>query len=268
MNLISAVSRGSLNPPRFIHIRYKPAKKTNKSMAIVGKGVTFDSGGYNLKPSRHIENMKADMGGAAAVLGLMKILPVIKPNVVVDAYIPASENMIDGEAHKPGDVIKSRSGKTVEILNTDAEGRLLLADAIDYAIAKKPDILIDLATLTGGVRYALGEIYTAILGNDQKLIDNILAASKEAGEPMWQLPLEKEYLKGFKESIADMSNTGKSFASTINGALFLNEFVGKTKWGHLDIAEAAWSDDARGYRSKGGTGAGVQTLVKFLQNYK
>jgi leucyl aminopeptidase len=229
--------------------------------------VTFDSGGINLKPSRHIETMKCDMAGAAAVLGLMKLLPVIQPGVIVDGYIPTAENMVDGKAHKPGDVVKSRNGKTVEIINTDGEGRLLLADAIDYAIQKKPDALIDLATLTGSVRYALGEIYTAILGNDQKLINKVIDASKEAGEPTWQLPLVKEYLKGYVDGIADLNNVGKTFAGTISGALFLHEFVGKTKWAHLDIAETAWTEEDRNYRTKGGTGAGIQTLVKFLQKY-
>lgn len=267
MNLILAVSRGSENSPRFIHIKYRPAGKAKATIALLGKGVTFDSGGYNLKPSRHIEMMKDDMAGAAAVLATMKLLPVLKPKVSVDAYIPASENMIDAKAQKPGDIIKSRNGKTVEINNTDAEGRLLLADALDFALQKKPDIMIDIATLTGGVLYALGEIYTAIIGNDQKLIDKLIAASKEGGEPTWQLPLEKEYLKGFKESIADLTNTGKSGAATITGALFLSEFVGDTKWAHMDIAESSWYKEDRGYHHKGGTGTGVQTFVKFLMNY-
>lgn len=265
MELFLTVAKGSANPPRFIHIKYKPAKKAKTKVAIVGKGITFDSGGINLKPTRHIETMKCDMGGAAAVLGVMKLLPLIKPNVEVDGYIATCENMVDGKAGKPGDVVKSRSGKTVEIVNTDAEGRLILADALDYVIESKPDVIIDLATLTGGVLYALGEIYTAILGNDQKLIDKLIESSKAAGEPTWQLPMEKEYLKGYKEGIADLNNNGKTYAMTIGGALFLQEFIGKTKkWAHFDIAESAWSGEDRGYKKKGGTGAGIATLVKYL----
>ncbi len=267
MNLITAVSKGSLNPPRLIHIKYKPPGKAKAKITIVGKGVTFDSGGYNLKPTRHIETMKSDMAGGAAVLAVMKLLPFLKPKVAVEGIIPASENMIDGTSHKPGDVIRSRAGKTVEIVNTDAEGRLILADAFDYALESKPDILIDLATLTGGVRYAVGELYAAVLGNNQKLIDDLIKASKEGGEPTWQLPLEKEYLKGLKEGIADLNNNGTSFAITIVGALFLHEFVEETKWAHFDIAESAWMKEENSYRHKGGTGAGVQTLVKYLMKY-
>lgn len=267
MNLISAISKGSANPPRFIHIKYTPPRKAGARIAIVGKGITFDSGGYHLKPIKHIENMKCDMAGAAAVLAVMKMLPSFKPNVAVDGIIAASENMIDGKSIKPGDVIISRSGKTIEISNVDAEGRLIIADAIDYALQKKPDMLIDIATLTGGVLYALGEIYTAILGNDQKLIDKLISASKEGGEPTWQLPLEKKYLKGLKEAIADLNNTGKTYAIVISGALFLSEFVGKTRWAHLDIAESAWAKEERDYHPKGGTGAGAQTLIRFLMKY-
>lgn len=267
MGLITAVSQGSKNPPRLIHLKYNPTTKAKAKIVLIGKGVTFDSGGYNLKTTRHIEHMKCDMAGAAAVLGVMMVLPKVKPLVAVEAIIPAAENMIDGKAHKPGDVIRSRNGKTVEILNTDAEGRLLLADAMDYALGSKPDVIIDLATLTGGVRYALGEIYTAILGNDQKIIDKLIAASKEGGEPTWQLPLVKDYLKGFKEGIADLNNNGKTYAMTISGALFLEEFIGKTKWAHFDIAESAWAEEERDYRTKGGTGTGIQTLIKFLQKF-
>lgn len=267
MNLLLAVAQGALNPARLIHLTYKPKTKPKATITIVGKGVTFDSGGYNLKPSRHIEDMKHDMSGAAAVLGLMKIVKEIKPNLEIHALIPAAENMIDGKAHKPGDIIESRSGKTVEIINTDAEGRLLLADAFDYALEQKPDIIIDLATLTGHVLYGLGEIYTAILGNDQKLIDKIITAAKAGGEPTWQLPLEKEYLKGLKAGIADLNNNGKSLAGTIVASLFLHEFIGKTKWAHLDIACSAWYNEEKHYRSKGATGAGIQTLVNFLMDY-
>jgi leucyl aminopeptidase len=264
MRLITAVAMGASNPSRFIHIGYSPKKKARVRVAIVGKGITFDSGGYNLKTGKGIDHMKDDMAGAAAILAIVKLLPVIRPDAAVDAYIAAAENMIDGKAIKPGDVVTARNGKNIEILNTDAEGRLILADAFSYALEDKPDILIDIATLTGGVAYALGEIYTAILGNDQKLVDRLIGASKEGGEPTWQLPLEKEYLKGYKEGIADLNNTGKTLAGTISAALFLQEFVGGAKWAHLDIAESSFAKEERGYRAKGGTGAGVKTLVNFL----
>lgn len=264
MNLILAVGRGAANPARFIHLQYRPKKKAKTAVAIIGKGITFDSGGYNLKPGIHINNMKSDMAGAAATLGVMRLLSVFKPAITVDAFIPATENMIDGRATKPGDVIRSRSGKTVEFLNMDAEGRLVLADSIDYAKGFKPNIIIDIATLTGHVLYGLGEIYTAILGNDQKLIDRLITASREGGEPTWQLPMVKDYIKGLKEGIADLNNDGKSKAGTIVGALFLAEFVGDIKWAHLDIATSSWNNNDWNYRPKGATGTGVQTLIRFL----
>ena len=268
MNLILAVSKGSKNPPRLIHLKYRP-KKTKKRIVLVGKGVTFDTGGYNLKSTQNIEHMKSDMAGAAAVIAAMGSLSVTRPDVEVSGFIPAVENAIGGSAIKPGDVIRSRSGKTIEISNTDAEGRLILADAIDYAIQKeRPDILIDIATLTGGVLYALGELYTAALGNSEGLITRLIRAGLEAGEPIWQLPLEEEYLDGFKEGIADLNNIGKTKAQTIGGALFLSEFVkGGVQWAHLDIAAAAWANEDRLYRKKGATGAGTALFIKFLLGF-
>ncbi|PIR16606.1 MAG: leucyl aminopeptidase [Deltaproteobacteria bacterium CG11_big_fil_rev_8_21_14_0_20_49_13] len=267
LNLLLAVAAGSKNEPRFIHLSYRPAKKARAKIALVGKGVTFDAGGYNLKPSSGMDHMKNDMGGGAVVLGLMKVISELKLPIGVDAYIPATDNMVSGSAEVPGNIIMSRSGKTVEILNTDAEGRLILADAITYATEKKPDIIIDMATLTGHVRYAIGEIYTAVLGNDQKLIDKYIACAKEESEPAWQLPLEKEYKKGLKESLADINNTGKSKAGAIIGALFLDEFVGDTKWIHLDIAESAWTDEDKDYTPKGGTGSPLRSVLRFLSSF-
>lgn len=265
MGLFLAVARGSENEPKFIHLHYKPRKARSK-VAIVGKGVTFDSGGYDLKPGRYMLNMKEDMAGAATALAVINTVAQLKLSVELDVYIPATDNMIDAKAEVPGNIITSRSGKTVEIISTDAEGRLILADAISYALEKKPDYIIDIATLTGGVLYALGEIYTAVLGNDQRLVDKYIASSKNAHEPAWQLPLVKEYKKGLTDGIADLKNLGKTRADTIAGGLFLEEFVGKSKWLHLDIAESAWSEEDKNYISRGGTGVPVRTLVDLLSS--
>lgn len=267
MHLINAVTQGSANPPTFIHLRYTPTKKPKAHIALIGKGVTFDTGGVDLKPSKHMEHMKNDMAGAASVLATMQVIAAEKPALLIDAFCPCTENVIDGKAHRPGDIVTSRSGKTIELLNLDAEGRLILADALDYACEKKPDLMIDVATLTGGVLYAVGEIYSAVVGNDQPLIDRVLAASKTAGDPMWQLPLEQEYKKGFKSGPAELRNIGKTSASTISGALFLEEFVGGNRWAHLDIAASSWTDDDRPYTPKGGTGAPVRTFCELLLNY-
>ncbi|MBI2974943.1 MAG: leucyl aminopeptidase, partial [Deltaproteobacteria bacterium] len=258
MGLLLAVAKGSEHEPRFIHLSYRPSKKAKKKIALVGKGVTFDSGGYDLKPSKHMLAMKNDMAGAATCIAVMKIISALKSEIEIDAYMPATDNMIDAKAEVPGNIIKSRRGKTVEISNTDAEGRLILADAIDYALERKPDYIIDIATLTGGVLYALGEIYTAVLGNDQKLIEKYIKAANETNEPAWNLPLVKEYKKGFFGGPADISNVSKTFASTISGALFIEEFVKDTKWLHLDIAESAWAEEERAYTPKGGTGGTVR----------
>lgn len=265
MGLFLAVARGSENEPRFVHMSYRPAKKARAKIALIGKGITFDSGGYDLKPSRFMLNMKCDMAGAATCIAIMQIISALKLRVAVDAYIPATDNMIDAKAEVPGNIIRARNGKTVELVSMDAEGRLILADAISYAAEKKPDLMIDIATLTGGVLYALGEIYTAVLGNDQKFIDKYLASSKYENEPAWQLPLVKEYKKGFTEGLADLKNQSKTKAQTIEGGLFLEEFAGDTKWLHLDIAESALTEDDKDYTPKGGTGATVRTLIHFLE---
>ncbi len=266
MNLILAVAKGSEYEPRFVHMHYRPTGKAKAKIALIGKGITFDSGGYNLKPGRYMLTMKNDMAGAATCIAVMKVLSVFKPHAEIDAYLPLCDNMIDGKAEVPGNIIKSRNGKTVELINMDCEGRLVLADAISYALDKKPDYIIDLATLTGGVLYALGEIYTAVLGNDQKFIDRYLAASRAENEHAWQLPLEKEYKKDASDGPADLKNSLKTKADTIGGALFLHEFVGDTKWVHLDIAESAWSEEDKDFITKGGTGTTVRTLVRLLMS--
>ena len=268
MGLFLAVARGSENEPRFVHLSYKPAGKVSCKIALVGKGITFDSGGYDLKPVRHMLTMKCDMAGAATSLAVIKIVSEFKLPIALDVYIPLTDNMIDAKAEVPGNIIKSRNGKTVEIISIDAEGRLVLADAISYALERKPDVLIDVATLTGGVLYALGEIYTAALGNDQKLINKYLAAAKGEDEPAWQLPLAKEYKKGFTEGPADLRNMGKTKADTIAGALFLEEFVGEdVKWLHLDTAETAWANEERNFTPVGGTGTTVRTLVRLFSSF-
>lgn len=264
MHLLHAVAQGAPHPPTFIHLRYTPAKKPTARIAIVGKGVTFDTGGFDLKASKSMAHMKEDMAGAGAVLGTMQVIAACRPPMQIDAYCPCTENILDGKAHHAGDIVTARSGKTVELVNMDAEGRLILADAFDYALEQGPDCLIDLATLTAGVPHALGEIYTAVIGNDQPLINQIISAGKTAGERMWQLPLEQEYLKGFTSGPADLRNMGRTMASTISASIFLHQFVGETRWAHLDIAAVAWSDEERPYTPKGGTGAGVRTLCEFL----
>ncbi|MBI4212304.1 MAG: leucyl aminopeptidase [Deltaproteobacteria bacterium] len=266
MNAFLAVAQGSVEPPVLIHLNYKP-KKAKYRIALVGKAVTFDSGGISIKPSRNMHEMKSDMSGGAVVLATMLAIAQLKPDVAVDAYIPSSENMPDAKAFKPGDIITARNGKTIEIISTDAEGRMLLADTLSYVTDGKPDYVIDLATLTGGAVYALGEIYAAVLGNDQRLIDRLLSASHDAGESVWQLPLEKRYLSGLTKGPADLVNSGGGMAQTITATLFLSQFVGQTKWAHFDIAACAWTNEGSELCPKGGTGSMVATLVEFLSGF-
>jgi leucyl aminopeptidase len=264
MNLLLAVGQGSVVPPCFIHLRYTPTGKAKRHIALVGKGVTFDTGGVNLKPTRSILNMHADMAGAASVIAAMDALAQLQPKVLIDVFVPTTENCIGSGAFKPNDVITARSGTTVEIVNTDAEGRLILADALDFAKEEKPDYIVDVATLTGGVRYALGELFTVVLGTNPGLVKQLLGASKVAGEPMWELPLVEEYLAGFQGGIAELKNCGKSGASTITGGLFLSQFVGDAAWAHLDIAESSWRNEAHALGPQGGTGSPVRTLCHFV----
>ncbi len=261
-----AVARGSNEEPRFLRLRYeaKGATSATKRIALVGKGITFDSGGLSLKPAKSMETMKCDMAGAAAVLGTMIALGRLKLAVNVDAFIPISENLPGGKAQKPGDVIRFRNGKTVEVLNTDAEGRLVLADALTLAADLKPDAIIDLATLTGACMVALGTQVAGLFANDQKLADRLLAISAETGEPLWQLPLVAEYKDDIKSAVADLKNIGGGHAGSITAALFLQEFVGSTPWVHLDIAGPAFLEKGLPYCPKGGTGFGVRTLLRYL----
>ncbi|MFH0800599.1 MAG: leucyl aminopeptidase [Pseudomonadota bacterium] len=268
MNGLLLIARGSAEPPAFIVLNYRPKEKPRAHIALVGKGITFDSGGISLKPPRSMEVMKSDMAGAAAVLSAMDVIAKFAPPVEVTAYIPAAENLPDGKAIKPGDIYAARNGKTIEIISTDAEGRLLLADALSYAADSKPDAIIDLATLTGGALYALGELYTPVMGNDQKLIDRIRRAAETTGEPVWQLPIVEAYKKGYTSGIADLNNVGKGKAQTILGAIFLREFVNGVPWVHMDIAASSWTDEDIPLSPRGGTGAMVRTLVAFVGSFK
>ena len=258
-----AVARGSNEEPRFIRLRYR-GKGAKRRVALVGKGITFDSGGLSLKPAKSLETMKCDMAGAAAVLGTMVALGELRPAIDVDGFIPVTENLPGGKAQKPGDVIRFRNGKTVEVLNTDAEGRLILADALTLAADAKPDAIIDLATLTGACMVALGTQVAGLFGNDQALVDRLRAVAAETGEPLWQLPLVADYKDDIKSAVADLKNIGGGHAGSITAALFLQEFVGGRPWVHLDIAGPAFLDKATAYAPKGGTGFGVRTLVRYL----
>lgn len=267
MGSLLSVSRGSDEPAQLIILKYTPstpAAGNEGLLAFVGKGITFDSGGISLKPGENMELMKYDMTGGATVMGAMRAIAQLKPSIPVLGVIPCSENLPSGKATKPGDVVRAMTGKTIEVINTDAEGRLVLADAIAYAKKLGATTIIDMATLTGAVSIALGDVNTAVLGTDQELIDEIIAAGKEAGEKFWQLPLDKEYSKQIKSDIADIKNVGGRKAGTITAAAFLKEFADGVAWAHLDIAGTAWADEAKAFRSKGPTGIAVRTLLRIV----
>jgi leucyl aminopeptidase len=261
-----AVARGSHEEPRFITLRYA-GEGAGRRIALIGKGITFDSGGLSLKPAKSMETMKYDMAGGAAVLGAVAAAAALRLRVDVTAYVPATDNLPGQRAQKPGDVIRFANGKTVEVLNTDAEGRLILADALILASRSKPDAIIDLATLTGAARVALGTLYAGLLGNDQALADGLLAASRRSGEPLWQLPLVREYRDDLRSPIADLKNVGGGGeGGTIVAALFLEEFVASgVPWAHLDIAGPAFAEKDLPHASRGATGYGVRLLVEYLR---
>ena len=267
---LQGVARGSEEPPRLLELTYEPAtpKPANgrvPMLALVGKGITFDSGGLSLKTADGMETMKTDMGGAAAVLAAMSVLPSLRPNVKVVGIMPTTENMPSGSAIKPGDVLKIRNGKTVEVLNTDAEGRLVLADGLSLAVEAKPDAVVDLATLTGACMVALGRTIAGLMGNDDALIHRVRSAADRAGEAVWHLPLPDEYRKDIDSEVADIKNIGAGrYGGALTAGLFLREFVGDTPWVHLDIAGPARADNEDGYIAKGATGFGVRTLVEAV----
>lgn len=262
MGLLAAVARGSATEPRFIEMRCE-IPGAARTVAIIGKGITFDSGGYNLKSGDSISGMKDDMAGAAAVLAVMRALGSLKPSVNVIALIPATENMIGGTAIHPGDVFTSLAGKTVEINNTDAEGRLILADAVAYARKAGVDEIIDAATLTGGCVVALGRQVSGVFGTDQRIVEKIISAGALCGEQMWQLPLHEDYREAIKSDVADMKNTGNREGSAIVGALFIKDFVGDTPWTHIDLSSVAHDKDTPVAR-KGATGIPAGTLLEYL----
>ena len=261
-----AVAKGSIEEPRFIKLTYTPKGKARKKIALVGKGLTFDSGGLSLKPPKSMETMKLDMSGGATVLGAMQVIAQLKPQVQVTAYVPSTENMPSGTAQKPGDIIRYRNGKTVEVLNTDAEGRLILADALISAVEEKPDVIIDLATLTGACMVALGSRVAGLFSNNQQLSDDLVRCGDESGETLWPMPLVKEYKDEIKSSVADIKNIGGGYGGAIAAALFLEEFVKDIPWAHLDIAGPAFSERDLPYIPKGGTGFGVRTLVRYVMD--
>jgi leucyl aminopeptidase len=263
MRTLLAVAQGSVEEPRFIVLEYRGAGDA-APVVLVGKGVTFDAGGISIKPAQNMEDMKFDMSGAAAVLGTFEVLGRLKPAVNVVGAIPATENLPSGTALKPGDVIRSHSGKTIEIINTDAEGRLILCDALSYVRRFKPAAVLDIATLTGAVVVALGHQATGIMGTDEALLAEVRDAGERAGERCWPLPLWDEYRDVLKSDIADVKNAGGRAAGTIAGGWFLREFAEGYPWVHLDIAGTAYTDSEPPFQAKGPTGVGVRLFSEFV----
>ncbi len=264
MGMFIAVAQGSPQEPKFIHVTYKPKKPNGKRVALIGKGVTFDSGGLSLKPSAGMEDMKTDMTGAATVLSTIAALADLESPYEVHAIAACTENMIGGGAYKLGDVLRSMNGKTVEINNTDAEGRLTLGDALTYALGLKPDEMFDFATLTGACVVALGPHIAGVMTNNQALADSWLKAARVAGEEMWQLPLPERLKEQLKSEVADMKNTGERYGGAMTAGLFLKEFVGDVPWVHVDLAGPSATTKEWGHMSAGGTGFAVATIIEHL----
>lgn len=267
MRAALAVARGSVHPPVGVHLTYKPKGKVKKKIVVIGKAVTFDSGGLSIKPADGMMTMKIDMAGAATVLGLFDVLPQLQLPLEVHGIFLGVENMPSGNAYRPGDVVKAMNGKTIEVLNTDAEGRVTLADALSYAQQVDPDVIIDLATLTGACVVALGDEIAGVMSNDRKLAQRLLAAAQASGEPLWELPLYGPYQEHVKSKVADIKNIGlRGSAGTISAALFLSHFVGSHAWAHLDIAGPSYAErETRPDLPYGGTGYGVRLLTRYLQ---
>ncbi|MDH5805834.1 MAG: leucyl aminopeptidase [Gemmatimonadota bacterium] len=263
-NALLAVAQGSAQEPKLITMEYRGGGEKQRPVCLVGKGVTFDSGGISLKPPLNMEEMKFDMSGAAAVLGTFAMLGVLKPKINVVGIVPATENLPSSTAIKPGDVVKAHGGKTIEIINTDAEGRLILCDALSYAKKFKPAITIDAATLTGAIVIALGDQAAGLMSNDPALVEEIKAASEDAGEPVWELPLWDAYREQLKSDTADIKNIGGRAAGSITAGWFLKEFAGSGPWAHLDIAGTAYTESDRPHMPKGPTGMGVRLFSNLL----
>ena len=262
------VARGAKEPAKFILVEYNGGSKNDAPIALVGKGITFDTGGISLKPPTKMDEMKFDMCGSATVLGLMNTVSILQPNVNIVFAIAATENMPGSDAQRPGDIVKAYNGKTIEVLNTDAEGRLVLADALAYVNEKyKPQCMVDFATLTGAVIVALGHRATGLMGNDKSLIDSIKKSSETTGEKVWELPLWSDYSEDIKSKYADIKNIGSGGAGTITAGAFLKEFVGETPWCHLDIAGTAWGAKTSGYNPKfGATGVAVRLIYDLIES--
>jgi leucyl aminopeptidase len=270
MGALLSVAQGGPEPPRVIVVTYTPAnpKPGAPVIGLIGKAVTFDTGGISIKPAEGMEKMKYDMAGGATMLGVMRALAALKPNVKVICVVPSTENMPGGKAQKPGDIQTAMSGKTIEVLNTDAEGRLILADGIHYAKQLGATHLIDAATLTGAIVVALANVNAGVFGSDQPFTDKLLASSKTAGEKMWQMPIDDDYREFIKGTVADIQNIGSGKGGgAITGAMFIKEFTGDSPWIHLDIAGTAWNDDAKPWLAKGPTGVALRTLVHLVMSY-
>ncbi len=270
MGALLGVAQGSSEPPALILLRYRPpaAGDSVVHLGLLGKAVTFDSGGISIKPSENMDKMKYDMAGGAAVLGAMRVFAQLKPAIPVTAVIPAVENMPGGRAQRPGDVVRTLSGKTIEVLNTDAEGRLILADALTYAKRVGCTHLVDAATLTGAIVVALGHVNAGAFGSDQVLLDRVLAAARVAGEKLWPMPLDEEYKETLQSVVADLPNIGNRWGGAITAAMFLKEFADPLPWVHLDIAGTAWLEEAKPYMAKGPTGTPMRTLVQLVLDWR
>ena len=266
MGGLLGVAQGSEEPPKFIVLKYHGKDTKTIDIALVGKGITFDSGGISIKPSDHMGDMKSDMSGAASVIAAIGAIAQLKPELNVMAIVPATENLPSGTAFKPADILTAMNGKTIEIITTDAEGRLILADALGYAVKQGAKMIVDIATLTGACQIALGDITTGAFTNNQELLDKVITAAKETGDKMWQLPTFEEYKEQNKSDVADLKNTGGRNGGAITAALFVGEFAEKTPWVHLDIAGTALLDNAKGYYIKGATGVPTRTLITLVQS--
>ena len=270
MGALLSVAQGGPEPPRVIVVTYTPAtlKPGAPVIGLVGKAITFDTGGISIKPADGMEKMKYDMAGGATMLGVMRALAALKPSVKVICVVPSSENMPGGKAQKPGDIQTAMSGKTIEVLNTDAEGRLVLADGVHYAKQLGATYLVDAATLTGAIVVALANVNVGVFGSDQPFTDRLLASSKAVGEKMWQMPIDDDYREFIKGTVADIQNIGSGKGGgAIVGAMFIKEFTGDTPWIHLDIAGTAWNDDAKPWLAKGPTGVALRTLIHLVLSY-
>ncbi len=268
MGAILSVARGSRQPPKLILLSYKGGDPSKSPLGLVGKGITFDSGGISIKPSEGLGDMKGDMAGGAAVIAAMRAIGELRPKVNVTALVPATENLPDGAALKPGDIVQASNGKTIEVVTTDAEGRLILADALCYALKLGLSPVVDVATLTGACHVALGDFCTGAFGNNQELVDRVIKAGEEAGEYIWQMPMYEEYKEQNKSDIADIKNSAGRWGGAITGAQFLAEFVAETPWVHLDIAGPSRAEKDRTYLVKGATGVAVRTLVNLTLTHE